>query len=294
MELFDLSNEKREKDWAEIEDLIKTYQKQFIDPSTTEEEKVMAKNASERIIEKFSPLFAKYISILKYGVIDFEDLETKLFVSSFIDDIGLRRSLNRKKQSATVRNNVYNKFNFIKETYGNSNKEEILYDLQFLLLILAKRYKPMGKSFCAYVYNTYRHEVSRHIKNFIKNPLNIQYKNKPYEDYINANNEEEFYHEDNYYESATGVPDMFWISGQTCSNAFSSLSNLDRQILVKYYMEEWSDKIIAEEFGLHINTINQRRRAAIATLAGNLDMNEDDIKRRRRSGKNAVRNIKNI
>ena len=78
------------------------------------------------------------------------------------------------------------------------------------LLILAKRYKNVGKNFCAYVYNAFRHEVARYIKKFINNPLNIQYKNFQFEDWANSNDNSNkiLEYEDNYYESLTGLPDF--------------------------------------------------------------------------------------
>lgn len=100
----------------------------------------------------------------------------KEFIVLFIDDYELKKALYRKKINAANRAEVYAKFNFVIETYGKVAEEDIVADLNMCFLTLAKRYKAIGKNFCAYVYNTYRHEVARHIKKFINNPLSIQYK----------------------------------------------------------------------------------------------------------------------
>ena len=249
-----------------------------------------AKESANKLLERFSPFFKKYVTLLKTGQVDWDDMEMKQFISNFIDDIELKKALARKKQKAHYRNEIHQKFNFIIETYGELSEEEILLDLQTLLLIIAQRYKQMGKNFCAYVYNSYRYEVARHIKKYIKNPLNISYKNLQYEDCINGTSDFEIQnsYEDNYYEDLTGIPNTSWIQGQNCSDIFSCLSPLDRKILVKYYLEEWKDGQIAENLGMHINTVNQKRRSAAKVIAEKLDLDLNSIKRTRKSGKRAI------
>lgn len=281
--------EKRLEEWTEIENLVLAYQKQF-EENATNEEIEKAKESANVLLNKFSPLFKKYVTLFKTGQIDWDDMEMKKFVSNFVDEIELKRALSRKKQKASYRNDIYKKFNFIIETYGSITEEEILTDLQTLLLVIAKRYKQIGKNFCAYVYNSYLYEVARHIKKFTMNPINITYKNLQYEDCINGCHDfkiEQSY-EDNYYEDLTGIPNMAWMQGHNCSDIFSCLSTLERMILVKYYLEEWKDGQIAEEFGMHINTVNQKRRNAARIIAEKQGFDISAIKRTRKSGKKAV------
>lgn len=281
--------QQRLQDWDEIEDAVLLYQKQF-EENPTSNDLLIAKEAASRILEKFSPLLKKYTTLLKSGQIDWNDKEMKLFVSNFIDNVSLQRALQRKKQKAEYRSQIYASFNFVKETYGDLPEDEILLDLQTLLLTMAQRYKQVGRNFCSYIYNCFRFEVARHINKFIKNPLNISYKNLAYEDCINGQSDynlEQSY-EDNYYEDLTGIPNSSWILGENCSEAFANLTPLDRKILVKYYLEEWKDKQIADHFGMHINTVNQRRRSAAKKIAENMNMDNDNIKRTRRSGKKAI------
>lgn len=165
----------------------------------------------------------------------------------------------------------------------------MLSDLNMCLLVLAKRYKNVGKNFCAYVYNCFRYELARHIKKFIENPLSIWYKNYQLEDWMSKEGDtnKSIEYKDNYYESLTGLPDFTWINGQSCGDIFNCLSTFQRKILVKYYLEDWNDRQIAENLGAHINTVNQKRRDAIELLCEELGMNKDSIKRSRKSGKKA-------
>lgn len=285
---LNLEEEKRKEEWGEIDALVLNFQAQFQE-ECTEVEKKYAQECGNILVAKFSPLFKKYIQLCKYSNVDWTDRETKEFIALFIDDYELKKALFRKKITATNRAEIYAKFNFVIETYGKADDEDILSDLNMCLLVLAKRYKNVGKNFCAYVYNAFRHEVARHIKRYIKNPLNIQYKNCEFEEWVNngttINND--FIYEDNYYESLTGLPDLTWINGQSCADIFNKLSIFQRKVLVKYYLEDWNDRQIAEYLGAHINTVNQKRRDAVDLLCKEAGINKADIKRSRKSGKKA-------
>lgn len=254
-------------EWEDIEDNIILFKRKFEEKASNED--ILKGNmASEFLLNRFSPLFKKYMSLMRHGQIDFNDTEMKQFISLFIDDKSLKRALGRKKQSTEFKAGIYKNFNFILETYGTLSDEDILSDLQMCFLTLCKRYKQVGKNFCAYVYNSYRYEVARHIKNFIKNPINIQYKILQYEDCINGDVDMKINlcYEDKYLDEESDLPDYKWINGTECSYIFKDLSTIQRIIIIKYYLEDWNDRQIAEFTGLHINTINQKRRLAVEHL----------------------------
>lgn len=283
-------NLNRYEDWEEIERLVFVYKQQFKEGSTKEEISE-AMDAAYELTNRFTPLFKKYMILLRTGQIEFSDPDIKSFVGTFIDDPRLHRALKRQKSKKEYRAGIYKKFGFILGTYGQLSKNEMLSDLQMSLLILAKRYKQVGKNFCAYVYNCFRYEVSRTIKKHIENPLSLNYKNCSYEDFKSKSidKELEIVHEDLYYESDNGIPNMLWITGETCSDIFSILTTVERKIVVKYYAEEYNDKQIAEMLGLHINTINQKRRQAIIKIANTSGIDISKIKRNRHSGRKTLR-----
>ncbi len=273
--------EKEIREWNEIEELVLNYQNYLI-----LKDREQAVNPAFELLERFSPLFKKYLALIKHNQIDFNDMEQKSFVSLFMDDKILRRMLNRKVTPNSYKSDIYQKSNFIKETYGVNNEEDIVYDLYICFLNVARRYKQIGKNFCAYLYNVYKHEVARFIKAYIKNPLSIPYKNFQYEDFINGSEDalimEE--QESSYYESLTGLPDISWVLGETCSNDFLFLTPLQRKIIVKYYLEDWSDRQIAESMGIQTSSINSKRREALTLLCQHFDVDPSSLKRMRKSG----------
>ena len=284
----------RKKEWDAIEQAVLEFQKQFNSDTVSNEQLNKSKLAGNYLIEKFQPLINKYFMLVTTGQIDWNDKEMKSFVCRFITNKDLIKALKRKKQRAIYRKEIFKNFNFIKETYGSLNKNEILSDLQTFLLILAKRYKQTGRNFCAYVYNSYKFEVCRHIKRFIANPININYKNIEYQDYINGDidNKIENVQNDIYNDSDDEVEilnmNILDNDDEDYSEMFKGINELDKRILIKYYLEEWKDKQIADYFGLHINTINQRRRKAAKQIAINTNYDITSIKRTRKSGKKAV------
>lgn len=291
-----IAEEEQKKQWDEVENLVLEYQKQF-DKTATPEQIEASKKAAEELLQRFNPLFKKYIMLLQTGQIDFSDPDVKRFVLSFIDEPALKRALRRNKQRSEYRAKIYKKFNFIKETYGALSADEMLTDFNLILLQMARRYKNVGRTFCVYVYNGFRYEVARLIKKFIRNPLNVYYKQIEYEDFVQYNTESkktEDCIEDTYYENAMGIPDLTWFSGESCTDLFYDLTPFERKLLVKYYLEEWNDRQIAEEFGTHINTINQKRRQAVNKLAAKLGIPPSEIKRNRRSGKKATMPLKAV
>lgn len=280
---------KRKEEWEEIDSLVARYQKQF-NAVVTKEEKEEAAQATQILIAKFYPLFKKYLTIIKNGQINFDNYEQRMFIILFMDNVSLKRALYKRAPiSREYKQIILQKFNFIKETYGHLEEEEIMTDLYMLFLNLAKRYKPMARSFCCYVYNTFKYEVYRHIQAFTRNPLNVHYRSISYEDCAAQNSAEleinTYNIEDQLSTDADGLPDIFWIGGYNCAPCFQKLTPLERKILIKYYLEQKNDRQIADEIGMHINTCNQKRRHAVKLMAEALNVDESQIRRARNSGK---------
>ena len=60
--------EQRMAEWTEIENLVLSYQKQFQD-NPTEDIIDESRESAQKLLEKFSPLFKKYTTLLKTGTI---------------------------------------------------------------------------------------------------------------------------------------------------------------------------------------------------------------------------------
>lgn len=266
-----------------------TYKIQF-DENATETQKIKAQQAGVELLHRFEPLFKKYFTLIRTGRINFGDSEMKRFVSGFIGDPALKLALKRHHSTSEFCAPINRQFNFVVETYGKLDDVDIITDLQMCFFILVKRYKQVGKNFCAYLYRVYNYEVSRLIKKYIKNPANIPYRQMEYEDYMQTYHEHDFDNciEDKFFENSQGIPDETWIGGESCSDLFQCLTVEERKLVIKYYMEDLNDRQIAEQFGMHINTVNQKRRRAVMKIADTMGVDMSKIKRNRKSGKKAL------
>lgn len=278
-------------EWDIIDGLIEVYQKSCDEGINGNKED--GDRAATLLLEKFSPVFKKYIALLKTGQINFNDYEQKQFVALFIDETKLRKAMYSKNPlNYKQREIISYKFGFIKETYGNLDEEEILTDIYVVFFILARRYKKTNRSFCCYLYNAFKYEMFRHIKCFTNNPANIYYKNISYEE-VTLDGDLQLVNE---YEK---IPDIesdlstddngqltsSWVAGLACSEVFMELTPLERKILEMYYVRNMSARQIAETFHIHTNTCNKRRHEAIKKLADRLGIDPKSAVRTRNTSK---------
>lgn len=275
--------------WEEIDNLVMTFQKKN-DPEATPVEVLKAEDAGTTLLDRFYPLFKKYLIVLTTGQINFKNYEQKQFIRLFTNIPYQLKALSRKANiRRSIRDEITRNFNFIVESYGKQDQDIILSDLRMLFMVLANRYKNKGKSFCCYVYNAFRFEVARHIKAYLKNPCHFHYKMVALKEDESTDNVTDF--EDNYQEESdrketenlSGTPNLSWIAGITCSDTFRCLTACERKIIVKYYAENWSDAQIGDMLGTHINTANQRRKAAVDKIAQRLGLTLNDMVRRRQT-----------
>ena len=278
-------------EWDIIDSLIEVYQKSCDEGINDYKED--GDRAATLLLEKFSPVFKKYIALLKTGQINFNDCEQKQFVALFIDETKLRKAMYSKNPlNYKQREIISYKFGFIKETYGNLDEEEILTDMYVVFFILARRYKKTNRSFCCYLYNAFKYEMFRHIKCFTNNPANIYYKNISYEE-VTIGGDLQLVNE---YDK---IPDIesdlstddngqltsSWVAGLACSEVFMELTPLERKILEMYYVRNMSARQIAETFHIHTNTCNKRRHEAIKKLADRLGIDPKSAVRTRNTSK---------
>lgn len=249
---------KREIEWEEIENLVIDYQARFKNNNKKAVQK--SQIAAEALIERFEPLFNKYLRVIKKNEINLIDRETKSFVLSFVDKSTRELFPLNKKE-------VVCKFKSIINIYGTLSEHEILSDQHEIFMKVLKRYKQVGRSFCGYLYNVYYHEMSRLIKKYVSTFASLDYKElKEYESIDELLID--------YYDKKE-VLYLDWISGSECAPVFKALSITDRKILIAYYLENKSDKQIGENFGIHINTVNQKRHKALLKLLDAMPNNKE-------------------
>ena len=241
-------------DWKRTDDLVFAYQSGDME-------------AAEELLRAFNGFIEKYARLLTGGTINFNDRDSRQFISMYIKDKEVRRKLKKRWQSADTRRTAYESLASLQRSCLLNGKEDVRQELICLFLIMAKRYRKKTEkgTFAGYVYSTYKFEVQRAFREYCKDPLTFS-----------GNTHLPYFDSENVTENVDLLIDPFedpdivlspedeqfgpsWIHGATAEGPFKDLNIMDRLIIKMYHIDQLTDKEIAERTGFHINTINNRR-----------------------------------
>jgi RNA polymerase sigma factor (sigma-70 family) len=244
--------------------------------------------AAEILLQQFQPYILKYLSLLtgNYGL---KDSDIRKFVSTFIKDKEAQYLLRLGKAGQEQKAKAYEELNKIVKLCSFLEQNEILNELVIILLKLARRYKKGSKSFANYLYKSFCYELSRRIKEIIKDPsvyqrgriisfYDLSYINK---DSI-IDTVDVLDRIDNLIEDGEDELNNAWIQGITCCDkSLARLKALDRLILKYYYIDGYTDEEIGQKLNYNRVTITRRRHFAVAVLLKGIDGNEEKDDRRK-------------
>jgi len=229
----------------------------------------------QELVNAFKPFLGKYYNIIRKGVLNLEDYDSRRFVSLFVSDKDMRYRLKMSRLGYKTKVTAYKVAEFIRYCFETTSCEDIDHQIKLALLELADRYLKNKKniSFAGYVYSSYRYELFRSIKSHMQDPLTNR-KNIM----TNFNDGEYIYScedlssdpsilEDKEHLSIVDEDlDSNWIRGITCSDIFKEISIIDRSILIMKYIDGITDTEISKRTGYHRNTIANKRNAAKKVL----------------------------
>lgn len=227
--------------------------------------------AGLKLIEIYEPFLKKYYRLVRDGLLNFKDRDSRKFVGLFIEDADCRKKLVKSRlfseDTTTMAHLAAGMVSHLCEDIPN---DDMMQELTTLFMVLAKRYKKKGKNlfFGGYLYNSYKYELYRRILMMTTDPLvhradfNLEYHD---ENYIN---DEDILEEPSIYttEPVMVIDDDLgnsWVRGLTCTEVFEDLSPTERLILKLKYYDNLTDIEISQRMGLHRNTIRAHRLKAI-------------------------------
>jgi RNA polymerase sigma factor (sigma-70 family) len=255
------NNNIKEPDYDLVDQLVEKYQ-------------AGDQDAAEELINQLSPYMIKFFKIIRLGVIDLNDRDSRRFISLFIDDYGARDKLKKKFQSRDARNEAYQAALMVQSMCSQIPAEDIVQELIVILLTLAKRFIKHRKkvNFCGYLYNGFRFELARRIKIITVDPLthrtdfNVSFDDGEYisdEDLIDEN--ELAFCNEPIMELEEDLGNS-WIRGITCGDMFEDLTPMQRMILKLYYIDGENDSSIGDKLGIHRTTVKSQRVKAEENL----------------------------
>src|SRR5699024_2466636 len=217
---------------------------------------------TQQLLLKYEPFINKYLYLFHAKNIDFNNYDIRFFLSCYIKDKSsrsrLRKKSYRKKSDIALAHKV---LNYLCQAFKDHNKQELYHELIIPFLSCLKRYEERDVGFQKYIYVSYKYELIRHInkllfQNFKTIPADLETVE------VKTENENDFMFLDAEFE--LNHPD--WLRGKTCMPIFKNLTREDRLILIKYYLESYSDKKIGQLIGKSRKTINRTRHKAISKI----------------------------
>lgn len=214
--------------------------------------------------KELSKFINKYFSLLRFGVINFQDRDTRQFIRLFISDPQISKALIPYYQYADTKKYSRKTVQMINNRMSHLEDDEIIYDLCSLLLIQAKKYQKQGtkKNFCGYIYNSFRYKVHDHYK-YLFRDLSYSHKIEPLEDYIDENSEitiEDSWYRDLYFENESDDLGFNWILGRTADYPFNQLNQFERTLISLYDHKGHTYEEVGSIMGYHRDTIWSHRK----------------------------------
>lgn len=225
------------------------------------------KQAAEELIERFNPYLMKFFNILRKGVIDLSDYDSRKFISLFVINKEVRRVIVYNRQSNNTRHIAYVTTSRVANSFVTTDSEEIYSILVCVLLTLANRFVKKRVNFAGYVFNAYKFELYRTITPHTTDPLTyattstISYCDTEYIDNSDFTDDPAVNAEELHIVNEDMDIDYNWIHGLTCSEAFSRLTTFDRVLLKLSYVDGMSDQEISNLTGYHRVSITRKRLA---------------------------------
>ncbi|CDQ41759.1 sigma-70 family RNA polymerase sigma factor [Virgibacillus salexigens] len=241
---------------TDIELLVKSYQ----------EEK-----ESEALVKQFSNFINKYYKLFTFENIDFSNYDIRYFLSCYLADNVDRKSLRRGKyHSKQDISNAYSVLKYLKQAFKSLDHEDIYHEVLIPFLECANRYKDMNKSFSAYIYEAYKYELIRHIKELMRHQHTSQVM-------LPNCNESDDELSDNLHielEEDLILNHPFWLNGINAQYPFSELTREGRLILTKYYLERNTDKQIGRLIGKNRRSVNRSRLRIVRQIQDKISQGE--------------------
>lgn len=215
--------------------------------------------------KKLTGYIGKYFKLLRYGVINFADKDTRLFIRMFVSDENVKAGLIPFYQYAEIKKAARKKVQMINTRLRHVSDEELIVDLCIILLSLAKRYEKKKKkvNFCGYLKSkSYRCALKKYY-DYLFEDMIYTYRIDPLDDYKDENSEFNIKHldyKDLYFEKEKNELGLNWILGKTANFPFNQLTNFERTLISLYDHKGMTYEEVGARMGYHRDTIWNKRK----------------------------------
>lgn len=246
--------------------------------------------AATLLLNDFSDFREGFVLLLRGGPVNRLTRSHRIFLSNFIKNSGLARSLKSKHPVRAAFLAAESALTTISIQMRPIETEDIRQEITEVFLATLKRYRSRDNQnyLIPYIQVSFPYALTRRVQQLIKDPLvnlasdkilsleSIGETHARFADYnplmTRLGVREVVDHlTSSYNDSLKEVEEdelgASWINGDICHDAFEGLTPMERRIL-RYYSQDLTDAQIAKEIGVSYNTAIRRRHAIIAKVKG--------------------------
>lgn len=226
--------------------------------------------------ENMNAYMGKFYKVLRFGKVNYLDMDSRRFVSLFMKGERLKDRETPWYKDEDMKEIAKKRMEDLSVSLRGIPDDDLKQDLREIFFDLVNRYEKKEEHvyFTAYLYNSYRLYLERHIKKILKKgKLTISNEVK----LVGMLDEKAMdpqaiieIHEDIQRDTPViRIDDQLgnsWVRGLTCREEFVHLTSLDRLIIKMHYNEKIKDEDIGKKFNMHINTVYRRRTKAVQSV----------------------------
>lgn len=221
----------------------------------------------QELIIRFDPFINMFYDLLVNEKTYLNNKVSRDFICLYIADKNLRFKIFRNTRlSKTEFNEVNRSLSLIRDNYGKNN--DVMTDLHYVFTQMVLTYKKTNRSFNTFVTYVFKYRLFHFISKFLRDRINNGYDRTAFEE-VNLNGYNSMHHmniEDQVTIDDNGNFSDSWLSGLTCSDVFDELNELERNIIVKIFVQTKRPKDIQKELGISEAKYRKHRRLALSKL----------------------------
>lgn len=227
---------------------------------------------SEGLIQYFDSFLNSYVDFIQKGFILLEKAHLRYFISLFIKDEETRSHIKANKGVTPHDWDIIKSvIRYLKSYFLFYNDEDTFNELLIPFLTLAKRFEIEKVHFDQYVYFHYNLEITHYLRGITRDPNDYAERIATYNGEhkhimdIQLLEKQGRIIQDQYFD--IDIHDYRFMGGdEEFSGIFSKMTNIQRRILVYYYIDNLNDREISEKLGMHKRSVYRVRNKAITEL----------------------------
>jgi hypothetical protein len=247
--------------------------------------------AATLLLDDFKDFLEGFVLLLRGGPVNRLTWSHRIFLSNFVKNSGLARSLRSKCPIGSAFMAAENALTTVSIQIRPIETEDLRQEVIEIFLGTLKRYRSRdGQNYLIpYIQKSFPYALTRRVQQLIKDPLvnlasdkilSLEYfedgqtrsgtlprktvNNIPVKDLPRLIKT----YEDNVAEIGDDVLGHSWLRGEHCDEAFEPLTYSERKLILDFYHYQKTDAQIAESMGVSYNTAIRRRHLIEKKLRG--------------------------